>query len=71
MSFLSVGVGNRSDRTDRFGSRSFSKFGLQKLETDRSFAKHRTETFRSRLVRFGLGHDRTNRPLQEPVKKGM
>ena len=44
-------------QTEPIGSihQSFSKFGLQKIEADRSFLKHRTETFRSRLVRFGHG----------------
>ena len=42
-------------------SRSFGQFGHQKPGTDRSLQKTKTEEVRSRLVRFGLGHDRTNR----------
>ena len=50
-------------QTEPIGSvpRSFGQFGHQKPETDRSLQKTKTEEVRSRLVRFGLGHDRTNR----------
>ena len=50
-------------QTEPIGSvpRSFGQFGHQKPGTDRSLQKTKTEEVRSRLVRFGLGHDRTNR----------
>jgi hypothetical protein len=48
--------------------RSFEKFGHQELRTDRSVEKMKTEDFRSRLVRFGLGHDRTNRTRLATIK---
>ena len=68
-SYITIHKGWAIGQTEPIGSvhRSFSKFGLQKPKTDRSFLKHRTETFQSRLVRFGVGHDR--RLLQEPIKK--
>ena len=40
---------------------SFGKFGYLKTETDRLVS---VKQVRSRLVRFGLGHDRTNRTRQ-------
>ena len=51
------------DQTEPIGSvpRSFGQFGHQKPGTDRSLQKTKTEEVRSRLVRFGLSHDRTNR----------
>jgi hypothetical protein len=52
-------LGVRSDRTELIGS--FRKFGHLKTETDRLVLKLRTEQVWSRLVRFGLGYDRTNR----------
>jgi hypothetical protein len=41
--------------------RSFCKFSHREARTDRSIKKIKTKQFRSRLVQFGLGHDRTNR----------
>jgi hypothetical protein len=46
------------------GLRLFQKFGHIKTETDRLVSKLKTEQVRSRLVRFGLGHNRTNRTSQ-------
>jgi hypothetical protein len=46
------------------GLRLFQKIGHIKIETDRLVSKLKTEQVRSRSVRFGLGHDRTNRTSQ-------